>query len=482
MVIPKTTPRPYQASELAANGSKSAWGIFWEPGLGKSKLLIDTFAELEDAGEVDALFVLAPNGVHYNWVRKELPRHLPMDAKVMLWQTKKAKNLGHKDWAQVVLEHEGPSVLSMSYDALMTDAGQKYAKAFLDGRSCLYAFDESHWLKSPGAKRTIRASASAKRAPYLRLSTGTLVADSPFDVFSQLKLLKPDVWDKIGCRSSEAFKATFGVWEKSYGRDREYPVLVRYRNLDLLHEIVDSMGSRLVAEDAGLVLPPKRYEKRYFDLTPEQRRHYEDLRKEFSTLFAGDYVDAPLAITRLLRLQQVTSGFLPSEDPERDDVKLAPIGSQNLRVELMLDIVRERPGEQGIIWAKYRQDITLILAALRGVGVTAVRYDGLTKDLPGALEDFWTGHAQMFVSNPAKGGEGLTLNEAQYMIWYNNSHKLIHRTQGAKRNDRIGQEADELVHYDLIARGTVDELIVDTLRSKATWAAVVQGDKIKEWI
>lgn len=485
-VRPKTTPRPYQADELAAHGRDEAWGVFWEPGLGKSKLLIDTFADLEDVREVSGLAILAPNGVHYNWVRKELPAHLPDElaarAEILLWDTKKAKNIGFQNRARAVLEHDGPALLSMSYHSLMTDAGQKYMKAFLQRRRCIQCLDESHWVKTPGRKRTIRVTASGKYSPWRRILTGTLVADSPFDVFTQLRYLKEDVWHAIGCRTAEAFKATFGVWDKGYGRDREYPVLVNYRNLELLHEIVDSMGSRLLAEDAGLELPNKVYPKRYFDLTPEQLRAYEELRREFSTFLAGTYIDAPLAITRILRLQQVTSGYLPTEDPDSDDVVMTPIGGHNPRIETLMEVVRERHTVQGIVWAKYRQDLTLISQRLQDEGITFARYDGQTKDPENQLERFWGGDAQLFLSNPAKGGEGLTLNEAKYAVFYNNSHKLLHRKQAEKRNDRIGQDIDELELIDILGRNTVDELIVKTLRSKNRWAAIVQGDELREWI
>jgi len=485
-VTPKHPPHAWQADELAAHGAEDAWGVLWEPGLGKTKLAVDTYAELEDGSEVEGLFVIAPPGVHYNWVRKELPAHLPDEladrSEILLWDTNKSKNKGFQERAQEILKHEGPAILSMSYHSLMTDRGQKYAKKFLQKRRCLQVLDESHWIKSPGANRTIRATASGKYAPYRRILTGTLVADSPFDVFTQLRYLRPDIWHAIGCRTAEAFKATFGVWSKGYARDKEYPVLVTYRNLELLHEIVDSIGSRLTAEGAGLVLPEKVYPKVYFDMTPEQLRAYDELRREFTTYLAGAHVDAPLAITRLLRLQQVTSGFLPTEDPEKDDVVMTPFPGPNPRIECLREVVRERDDRQGIIWAKYRWDLTLIERMLREEGITYARYDGETKDPEGELERFWGGEAQLFISNPAKGGEGITLNEAKWAVFYNNSHKLLHRKQAEKRNDRIGQDVAELELIDLMARHSVDGLIVETLRKKNQWAAVVHGDEIRDWI
>ncbi len=495
MVTFKTEPFPHQLREFEDTRSKPAWARLWEMGCGKTKPTLDEIAWLEEQREIQGAFILAPNGVHRNWVTDEIPRHLPDElakrAKVHLWMSSKAGNKGHAAAADEVLKHKGFSIVTMSYDAIMTDLGAKFAKKFITSRRCMGVLDESPRIKTPGAKRTIRVLAMGNYFPYRRILTGTLVDDKPFDVYTQLRFVNPEIWKAIGCDTNEAFKATFGIFKQQQvhtgqsnpdgsPKMREFPMLVGYRNLELLKKIVGENGSRLTKESAGLKLPPKLYSKRYFEMSPEQWRVYEELRREFYTFLGEGMVSADLAITRMLRFQQIASGYVPTDDGE--DGELVRLVDPNPRVRLVIDIVEEA-GHQVIVWAKYRQDITSILEALKDAGISAVRYDGQCSEteMGQAVDAFKRGDVQVFVSNPAKGGEGLTLTCAKTMIYFNNGFKLAQRLQSEDRFHRIGQ--DRPVHViDIAAVGTIDNAIIDSLRKKYELASFVQGDELRSWI
>ncbi len=484
----KTEPFAHQKEEFDAHRDDEAWALLWEPGCGKTWPALNETAHLEAEGKIRGMMVLAPNGVHRNWAVDQIPTHLPQElmdrTRVVLWQTSKANTKWHQRMAKEALEDDGFVIVCMSYDAVMTQKGADFWKVFLKGRPCMYALDESPRIKTPGSRRSKRISASAKWAPYRRILTGTIVDDKPFDVYNQIRFLDPRAWHAVGCADFAAFKNTFGVWRKQQMSDgkggmREFPVLVSFRNLELLQSIVRKYGSRLKKEDV-LDLPPKLYSKRYFELTPAQRRVYKDLQNDLYTfLDSGEMVSVDLAITKMLRLQQVTSGYLPSDTEE--DV-LIPIGDKNPRINLMLECV-EDAGHQVIIWAKYKQDITSILKALGDAKIKAVRYDGQCNEtqMGQAVDSFKAGDAQVFVGNPAKGSEGITLTCAKTMIYYNNSYRLSHRTQSEDRFHRIGQ-TDSVHIIDLAAVDTVDTAIIDMLRRKDELAAVVQGDELREWI
>lgn len=487
MVIFKTKPFKHQLDEFEQNKDNPAWGLLWEPGCGKSWPVLNEAAHLEEAGEINGLMVLAPNGVHRNWVVDQIPTHLPDELQertnTFLYQTSKASTKRHQAAAQAALDYSGFSIACMSYDSVMTERGHAFWKQFLSSRRCMYALDESPRIKTPGSKRSKRIAGSSKAAPYRRILTGTIVDDKPFDVYNQIRFLDPDAWKAVGCSNYTAFKNTFGVWKKQTVGDgrggyREFPMLVSFRNLELLHEIVSQYGSRLRKEDV-LDLPPKLYSKRYFDLTPAQRKAYKGIQNEFYTfLDSGDMVSADLAITRILRLQQVTSGYLPSDDDER----LIPICDPNPRIRLLLECL-EDIDHPVIVWAKYRQDISAILKALADAKISAVRYDGecSESEMGDAVDSFKAGDVQVFVANPAKGSEGITLTNAKTMIYFNNGYRLSLRTQSEDRFHRIGQ--DDPVHIiDLAATDTVDTAIIDVLREKQELASLVQGDEIRSWI
>jgi SNF2 family DNA or RNA helicase len=462
----KTPPFPHQREWFEKIRGERAYGVFWEQGTGKSKLTLDIAAWKYLEGQINCLVVIAPNGVHRNWIVNEIPAHLPEEVKHhdLLWISAKAGNKSAKKAAEKALKAKGLLIVAISYHGVMTKAGDAFLQKLLEERACMMVLDESATIKNPKAKWTIRLLARGKRVAQRLILTGTPVSNSPFDVFSQVAFLDPAAWRKIGCRSYTAFKNFFGVWEQAMDprSGRMYPNLIRYRNLTKLHEIVDAIGTRVTKDDV-LDLPPKLYQKRYFDLSPEQRRAYESMKDTWEVALAsGEISSAMLVIVQLTRFQQITSGFLVDEDDN-----LIELGDKQPRLDLLLEVMEETQGK-AIIWAKWRHDITRIVKALNAAGIEAVRYDGEVKtdDRNEAIERFQHGSARAFVANPAAAGTGLTLHAARTVIYFNNSFKLTDRLQSEDRAHRIGQE-HPVLYIDLVATDTVDERIVDSLQQQA---------------
>ena len=486
----KTKPYDHQAELYESTRDLKAHAIFWEMGTGKSKGAIDTIGHLFESGEINGALILAPKNVAPNWVHDELPLHMGVPAccvRVFLWDTGKATGKGYQEKLAAFLATPADelAILVMSYDAIMTERkkgvrgllkGKEAAKQFLVDRRCMFVLDESARVKNPNAKRTKRVMAAGKYAPFRRVMTGTPVSNSPFDVYTQLKFLDPDVWKQMGCGTFAAFKAMFGVWIEHERSDngQKFKQLVDYQNLAILNKVVDRMGSRLLKDDV-LDLPPKLYDKRTFDMNPEQKRIYSELKREFMIwLENGDMITAPLAITRMLRLQQVTSGYCPTDDG--GVLRITP----NARLTCLMDLLEDVP-HQAIIWAKFRDDIDQIGEAI-GYD-NCVVYDGRVsqEDRESARTTFRSGEVQYFVANPAAAGEGLTLTEAKTVVYYNSTYKLADRLQSEDRAHRIGQ--DTAVQYiDIVASGTIDTAILRALRTKVDLAAQVTGDKIRQWI
>ncbi len=477
----KTEPFKHQGELWERTRDLAHYALFWEQGTGKTKPTIDTAGHLFERGEIDTLLVLAPNGVHLNWLTDELPKHMPdalLESSYRFgWQSKRATTKKHQRAAEGALKHRGLVVVAMAYDAIVTARGKAFAKALLTKRKCFYVLDESARIKTPGAKRTKTVVASGKHAAYRRILTGTPISNNPFDVYSQMRFLDPDFWKPHGLGSFEAFKTFFGVWEEGYNgkTDQRYKVLSHFRNLELLKRMLQEHSSRVTKDDV-LDLPPKLYSKRYHDLTPEQGRLYRELRDEFETeLLNGDVIEVPLALVRLLRLQQVVCGYIPSEDGER----MHRISESNPRADLLADVLEDIP-HAAIIWARFKLDIDLIMDV---VGDRGVRYDGQVEDDDRlkAKQAFQNGDAQFFVATPDTAGEGLTLTQARTVIYYSNGFKLSARLQSEDRAHRIGQE-HPVQYIDFVAPDTVDEHIVEALRNKQQIASLVMGDRLKEWL
>lgn len=464
--------------------------MFHEQGTGKTKLVVDTAAWMRGAGKIDAILVLAPNGVHRNFVVEEMPRH--WDQRNGAWlghafQQSKSTNKGTLRDMQALMGHEFP-VLALSYDALLhegTDAapgGQEWARRFLKARKVLMVADESGRIKNPTAKRTKLAIRASRLAVALRALNGTPVANSPFDVYSQVLFVLPDFWKSKGINSYQGFTAQFGQWGTGYapgpGGPRKFPKLEAYRNLPLLQQWLSEVGSRVLKADV-LDLPPKLYKRVGFEMTTKQRRLYNELRDECLTMLDGEVVSATLAIKRIGRLQQITCGYVPTDE---DAATLRMVDDENPRLDLLREIVRDLP-HKAIVWARYRKDVDLIVEMLRAEKLSCVRYDGAVDNdgRSAAIKDFQDGDAQFFVANPAVGSTGFTLHAAQTVVYYSCSYNFEDRLQSEDRAHRIGQ-VHPVQYIDLVAHDSVDVAIAENLAHKDDVARIVTGDALRNML
>lgn len=187
-------------------------------------------------------------------------------------------------------------------------------------------------------------------------------------------------------------------------------------------------------------------------------------------------------IAALTKLSQIVSGYFLV--PGMGDVvqRIMP-ADKNPKFDALLDLIEDSEG-QIIIWARFRVEIDDICEILRKKDITHVQYHGGIKrgDRPQAIRDFESGAARVFVGQQAAGGTGITLiapNSAAAtisVIYFSNTFALEDRLQSEDRAHRIGQE--KTVRYvDILAANTIDERIVESLRSKVNLAQHVLGDK-----
>lgn len=466
----------HQRTYLEKYAQRGGHALFWEQGTGKTRAALENARILREAGAVGGVLLVAPNGVHRQWVEQEGPEHTPdLGQPWFLYETSKAGGKKYRAELRKAVMGEFP-FLAMSYDAFMTKEGRKWAQLMLERRA-LWILDESTSIKSPGAKRTRAIVAAAPKAAYRRILTGTPVTNRPFDVYAQVKFLDPTFWSSQGFESYTAFKNYFGLWGRGFNsqQGREFPQLRGFRHIDELRELLAQVGHRVLKDDV-LDLPPKLYARRFFEMSTDQARAYRELRDETVAVLDGKVVEADLAMVRLLRLQQVTCGYLPVEGGWHTFL------GKNARLQCFLQLAEE-VGHQAIVWCRFQRDVDLVYRALETEGYTAVKYDGTVPDplRARAKTAFLQGDAQWFVSNPAAAGFGHTFVNARTVVYYSNSFDLEERIQSEDRAHRAGQ-THKVEYIDIVAPGTVDEHILRSLRGKFNIAAGVTGDVLRSWL
>jgi len=475
---PRMKPLAHQQKFLDENSRRACWALFDEQGLGKTKQIIDNAAILYSEGVIDAALVVAPNTVHRNWAVEELPKHWPANLPALhafAWDTDKSANKSHKEEFGELLRSKDFVWLCMSYDSLMTDLGKKASWDLLRSRRCLYVLDESQRAKTPSAKRTQRIIASGVYAPYRRIASGTPM-DLPLDIYSQARFLDPDFWIRtFGIGGFTSFKHHFAeIVKVKTNADREFEMIKGYRNLDELEAALKTIGQRVLKADV-LDLPPKVYRRVFHELTPAQRRAYEELKSEALTfLDSGDLVTAELALTRIIRMQQITSGFVVPETGKQL-VRFDPNPRAAALREILTDLTRP-----SIIWGRFVEDVRMAAEASRSAGRRPVVFDGSRPS--DSLDPFHAGDADDFIANLESGArEGLTLVEADTVIYVSNSTKLINRRQSEDRAHRIGQTRS--VNYiDLLAERTLDSGVLASLQLKGSAAGRILGDPDDAWL
>lgn len=482
----KSQPFEHQHKTWLASRDLKTFAVLWEQGTGKTKLALDTLGHLYLSGEVNGAVIVAPNGVHRNWITDEIPRHLNVPCEALAFKSEAKATKYHAAAVDNLVNapKSDLALMAISYDAWQTKIGKKAVWDMMRKRICFLVLDESHRIKTPAALRTRSILAGGLHAPYRRILTGTPVTQGPFDIYSQLKFLDADIWRReLDVDTFSAFKAFFGVYEKGWNPNirnkdgssgAEFDLLVGYQNLDVLTEILSRYSSRVTKDDV-LDLPEKLYTKRYFEMFPAQERIYREIEKEYiSWLDSGELITAELAIVRATRLLQVLCGYIPV-DGDKEPTELID-RENNPRLKLLRETMEDVNGKT-IIWARWTRDIEMIIDTLRSMGRNPVRYDGqLNSDQREASKRaFKEGDATDFVANSMMS-EGLTLNEAKTTIYYNNSYRLLDRKQTEDRNHRIGQ-SDHVTYIDLICEGTKDEHVIDALVTKSEIAAIILGDK-----
>ena len=471
----KTKPYEHQLDALKKSWNKENFAYFMEMGTGKTKVLIDNVSMLYDKGKIDGVLIVAPKGVVKTWYEQELPTHLPnhIENVTILWQSHITKTQREK--LESLFEIETAfHILIMNVEALSTDKGVKFARKFLVSHKAMMAIDESTTIKNPSAKRTKNIISLGKHAKYKRIMTGSPVTKNPLDLYSQCEFLDP--W-LLNFQSYYAFRNRYAEMKTMHIRGRSIQVVHAFQNLGELSDKVKEFSYRVLKQDC-LDLPPKNFIKRYVSLTPDQAKLYREMKEKALAILNGKVTTTMTVLTQLMRLHQITCGHFIADDGSTQAV-------ESNRLNELINVLEETEGK-AIIWANYQLSVgEIIQRIIKEYGEDSyVHYYGLTsqEDRQDNIRKFQNdSNCRFLIGTPQTGGYGITLTQANTVIYYSNGYDLEKRLQSEDRAHRIGQKKN-VTYIDLITEKTVDEKIVKALRDKINIASEVMGEELKEWI
>lgn len=457
-------PFDHQQRAFDLSAMKDEFAYLMDMGTGKSKSAVDDAAFAFARGEIDRVLVIAPNGVHTQWIDEVLPQHWPLELPCRrdAIETGKRKPEWWGDWGANPRDCKWLAVNIENLKVINVGSGRRKEWAldglaaelidFIEAGPCLIILDESHKIKNPKAVRTIACWKLGKKAVRRRILTGSPIAKGLEDYYAQFRFLNPSI---IGVYTFAGFKQQFCVMGGFNGK-----VITGYRDTAEFHSRIADYSFR-VEKSEVLDLPPKMYMERTCDLTPEQRRVLNELKQELMTeLSDGTRITVQQVVQRMLRLQQVTQGYLPYEDGGHEIIP-------DNRLPLLMDMLENVP-DRTVIWCRFNYDIDRIMAELGG---EAIAYRGQNKvDRPRDKEAWLHDTSKrFFVGNPQAGGTGLDWlmknGPVSTVIYYSNSFNSIDRWQSEDRTHRFGLKGT-VSYYDIVCRGTLDRALLRNLKSK----------------
>jgi SNF2 family DNA or RNA helicase len=442
---------------------RNDFALFLEVGTGKTATAIQTLVEwtkLENR-PLNTL-ILCPPIVVRQW-GEEIAKFSRLGGFVTLLQgpgVKRAKTLD---------AHQGPRIFITNYETL--NMKECFSKLLLKKLDVLIV-DESHKIKDMRAKRTKQTILLAEKIKKKIIMTGTPVLNSPADLFSQYLVLD----------GGKTFGKNFFVFRAQYFYDKnanmpKFNYFPDWRPRPGMEEKISeliSKNSMRVKKEECLDLPPLLKVEREVEMSPEQEDAYFEMKEDLVTYLNDKVCVASMALTKLLRLQQIVSGFVGVEDLEGTDKTLHHF-KKVPRVSALEEILEEIvPTHKVIVWACFQQNYEQIRGVCERLGVKYVEITGQRTETQKreAVDAFRSdADVRVCIANQKAGGVGLNLIEASYSVYYSRGYSLEDDIQSEARNYRGGSERhDKITRIDLVSRGTVDELILAALKQKQNLA------------
>ena len=507
----KTKPYQHQLDGLVHLIYNLRAALFYACGLGKTKCVIDWHRAVGCWP-----LIVCPRIAMHVWT-SELKVHgidqeyQPIDGKTVKEKHRQIETAQQYHGAVITYDtlriHYEHVAQHIPYDALVADESQK--------------------IKQSKSKRTKVMLEMSKKAYRRIIMSGTPSLGDPRDVYPQYRFLAPYFmpWNQFH------FKRIFCVTSS-----RNERIVVGFKNLDLLNRRVNLVSVRR-KKDECLDLPERTVQDIAVSMEPKQLKLYNALAKTITESCGADLeavvnalvntsvalgiarggdlvINIPHAAALINKLIQVSAGFVIKDTiPEKDpclgctymkgcieahppvkpwtarcvcsDVELGPApqrvaerldsGKAAALTELLDDLLAEKE-HKVIIWGQYIEELNIIEETVKKTGVAYVRVDGSNTAHVTRFEARFNGDpaCRVYIGQVATG-VSITLNSAQYMVYFSLPWNLEHYAQSLDRNHRIGQSKNVTV-YRLLTKG-VDSHIASALAVKQVVAdALVDKD------
>lgn len=410
-------------------------------GAGKTKMAFDWLA----ARKAERVVVVAPLRVRSVW-GEQAPVHSQIPYRVVI----PSEHLSSRKRMEEIergFAAPGPCLAVLNYESVWRDNIADFLKKSPpDAIVC----DESHKIKSPGNRAGRFLASLASVVPNRLCLTGTPLHDKPLDIYGQYRFLDPAIFGNSFVR----FRDTYACVNNRAG----FPQVTGYKNQESLNNNIRKIAY-LVGKEVLPQLPETTDTVVQVELGDSVMKTYRELSDEYMSTWGsqGEEVSivAEHTLSRLLRLQQLTSGYVQTPEgwKEVDTAKYDAL------CEILEGI---DPSESVVVMARFHHDLENIKKAAKSVKRWYHELSGRVDE----LKDWKEGYPGSVIAVQIQSGSaGVDLTKARYMIYYSLGYSLGDYEQSRARIHRPGQKRPcQYIH--LIAKDTVDEQVYKSLQCK----------------
>jgi SNF2 family DNA or RNA helicase len=461
--------------------------LFSDMGTGKTKVMVDLVCNDE---KMDNVLIIGPlKAVEDGLWSREFEKHGYKWVDVVELGPSEGKVRERAETIRGLFTdpyRNTPTVAVINYETLDQEVMRDVLSSIIWD---LVVLDESHRIKAVTGQRSKYLGKLGREVQRRLILTGTPNADKPIDVWGQFRFLEPTIFGNY-----TGFKRRYCVTQLRMAGGHYFEEILGYQNLDELADRMASIAFRVTSD--VLDLPDQHDVVRVVRLSDEALRVYRRMEEDaLGAVEESTDVIATNILTKYLRLQEITSGYLRSDLPSEsgvdseggdshrhaDEGEEGELGNGSDRAvrrfdtskadataEIVADIDSEEPV---VIFHRFTQDAQILHEWLGLIGRHVYELSGRRNDL-----DVWKkseGGAVLLV-NIAAGAEAIDLTKAAYCLFYSTDFSRSHYEQARKRLHRPGQERP-VIYYHVQAEGTVDEYIWEALQTKQDIAQTIEG-------
>jgi SNF2 family DNA or RNA helicase len=444
--LTKTTPWPHQARAFHFAKDLQAVMLALDMGTGKSKVSVDLVVNMG----WQRVLILCPKSVVQVWPA-EFERHaaspvgvLALDEGSMIQRTRRMTQ-----FLDLQAARQEPAVVVLNYDAAWRGPlSDILLKRSWDAVIC----DESHRIKAPGGKAALFCSRLGDLVPRRICLTGTPLPHSPLDAYAQYRFLDKGIFGT----SFVNFRARYAIMGGFSNRQ-----VLGFQLQDDFQEKFYAIAYRVKSEDVQQ-LPEAIDVVRPVVLSAYARSLYETLKKDFVVGVGEGSITAGNALTRLLRLQQIGSGWARKDRDVESGAEGELVQVDTAKQETLADLLEDlHENEPIIIFCRFHHDLDAAHTVGAALGRKSLELSGRKNE----LKEWQSGAAPILAVQIQSGGVGINLVRARYCVFYSLGFSLGEYLQARKRTHRPGQ-TQNVTYYHLIAKKTVDETVYKALEKR----------------